>query len=96
MGHNLSQDAVLLQENYGECVNNIVDTLTWAKEMKCCPLNLRAMCAVFLHERLTKDLQQSNWSKKVLTEKQLIYAATDAWASLRVYEEMIRYSTVQK
>ena len=89
VGHDLAQDVVLLQKNYGECTNNLVDTLTWAKEMNCDPLNLRAMCAIFLHERLSKLLQQSDWSKD-LTEKQILYAATDAWASLRVYEEMKR------
>ena len=90
MGHGLIHDIVLLQKHYGECTNNIVDTLTWAKEMKCYPLNLRALCAIFLHQRLNKDLRKSDWSREVLTEKQLIYAATDAWASLRVHEEMKR------
>ena len=89
MGHDLAQDVVHLQTNYGECTNNLVDTLTSAKEMNCNPLNLRAMCAIFLHERLSKDLQQSDWSKD-LTEKQILYAATKAWASLRFYEEMKR------
>lgn len=93
VGHDLAQDVVLLQKNYGECTNNLVDTLTWAKEMNCNPLNLRAMCAIFLHERLSKQLQQSDWSKH-LTEKQILYAATDAWASLRVYEEMKRTAEV--
>lgn len=91
MGHDLAQDAVLVQKHYGECINNIVDTLTWAKEMNCDQLSLRAMCAIFLHQRLSKILQQSDWSKEDLSEKQLLYAATDAWASLRVYEEMKRY-----
>lgn len=89
VGHDLAQDAVLLQKNYGESTNNLVDTLIWAKEMDCDPLSLRAMCAIFLHKRLSKVLQQSDWSKD-LTEKQLLYAATDAWASLGVYEEMKR------
>lgn len=93
VGHDLAQDVVLFQKNYGECTNNFVDTLTWAKEMNCDPLNLRAMCAIFLHERLSKLLQQSDWSKD-LTEKQILYAATDAWASLRVYEEMKRTAEV--
>lgn len=93
VGHDLAQDVVLLQRNYGECANNLVDTLTWAKEMNCDPLNLRALCAIFLHERLSKYLQRSDWSKH-LTEKQILYAATDAWASLRVYEEMKRTAEV--
>ena len=90
VGHGISDDDIVpLQKQYGECVNNIIDTLLWARQMKCNPLNLRAMCAIFLHQRLSKG-DSYDWSKEDLTDKQLIYASTDAWASLRVYEEMKR------
>ncbi|KAJ7383606.1 hypothetical protein OS493_026791 [Desmophyllum pertusum] len=63
------------------------------KTNECNPLNLRAMCAIFLHQRLSKG-DGYDWSKEDLTDKQLIYASTDAWASLRIYEEMKRTAEV--
>ena len=35
-------------------------------------------------------MQRSNWDKDELSERQIRYAATDAWVSLRVFEEMRR------
>ncbi|PFX16300.1 Exonuclease 3'-5' domain-containing protein 2 [Stylophora pistillata] len=96
VGNDISQDASLIQNQYGECINNMVDTLIWAREMNCNPLNLRALCAIFLNERLTKNLGKSNWSQEELTERQLLYAATDAWVSLRVYKEMKRTALVNR
>ena len=35
--------------------------------------------------RISKGQQLSNWEAEKLTEAQLIYAATDAWAALEIY-----------
>ena len=94
MGHAISLDASLIQNQYGECINNMVDTLIWAREMNCYPLSLRAMCAIFFDELLSKQVGRSDWSQTKLTERQLFYAATDAWISLRVYKEMKRYDII--
>ena len=67
-----------------------MDTHCWAKDMNCSPQSLRAMCALFLNLKLTKEMQRSNWDKDELSERQIRYAATDAWVSLRVFEEMRR------
>jgi len=42
---------------------------------------LRNMSANFLGFRIGKGAQRSNWGKTSLTQKQQIYAATDAWVS---------------
>ncbi|MDR1435837.1 MAG: 3'-5' exonuclease domain-containing protein 2 [Puniceicoccales bacterium] len=51
---------------------------------------LRKLCAIFLSIRISKGEQTSNWAKDILSETQLRYAATDAWVSLRIYEEAVR------
>ncbi|XP_027047234.1 uncharacterized protein LOC113674938 isoform X2 [Pocillopora damicornis] len=96
VGHAISLDASLIQSQYGECINNMVDTLIWAREMNCYPLSLRAMCAIFFDELLSKQVGRSDWSQTKLTERQLFYAATDAWISLRVYKEMKRTAKVNR
>jgi len=38
--------------------------------------------------RISKTEQLSNWEVPQLTDSQLQYAATDAWASLMIYREL--------
>ena len=49
---------------------------------------LRGLAALFLGIRISKSSQTSNWEREDLSEKQVLYAATDAWVTLRVYLEM--------
>lgn len=51
---------------------------------------LRNLAGMFLHGRISKAAQVSNWEQNPLTKKQINYAATDAWVSLRIYEELNR------
>lgn len=51
---------------------------------------LRKMYANFFGEKISKREQLSNWEAPVLTERQKQYAALDAWACLRLYEEFQR------
>ena len=48
-------------------------------------LGLRSLTAIFLQQRLSKKEQVSNWSKENLSESQMLYAATDAWLSKKLY-----------
>lgn len=40
--------------------------------------------------RIKKREQLSNWENDVLTDQQKLYAATDAWACIRLYKELQR------
>lgn len=51
---------------------------------------LRNLAGMFLGGRISKAAQVSNWEQNPLTKKQIKYAATDAWVSLRIYEELMR------
>ena len=46
---------------------------------------LRPLAALFLEGRISKAAQVSNWAKTELNEKQIRYAATDAWISREIY-----------
>lgn len=47
---------------------------------------LRKLAAILLKVRISKSQQTSNWESAELTEKQLRYAATDAWVCLEMYD----------
>jgi len=46
------------------------------------------LTAIVLNFRISKSQQVSNWENKQLTRAQKIYAATDAWACYRIYQEL--------
>ncbi len=51
---------------------------------------LRKLTAIILGYRISKGAQTSNWENETLTEKQLAYAATDAWVCLKMYKKLVR------
>lgn len=46
---------------------------------------LRALAGLLLEGRISKAAQVSNWERDELSQKQLLYAATDAWISRELY-----------
>lgn len=65
-----------------------VELADMAKSLEIPHFGLRKLAAYLLDSRLSKAQQTSNWENYVLTEAQQIYAATDAWVSLRIYDKM--------
>ncbi|NOZ48067.1 MAG: 3'-5' exonuclease domain-containing protein 2 [Chlorobi bacterium] len=53
-------------------------------------LGLRKIAAIVLKGRISKNEQLSNWENDTLTGKQKIYAATDAWACVKIYEKLLK------
>ena len=51
-------------------------------------MSLRKLCELLLNKKLSKRQQLSNWESKELTEAQVRYAATDAYAALLIYEKI--------
>jgi len=46
---------------------------------------LRKLSGIILDRRISKSAQVSDWEAETLSEKQLIYAATDAWICLKMW-----------
>jgi len=46
---------------------------------------LRPLAGILMEGRISKGAQVSNWAKQELDEKQIRYAATDAWISRELY-----------
>ncbi len=50
---------------------------------------LRKLAAIILGIRISKSAQTSNWENEVLSEKQIRYAATDAWVCIEMYRQLV-------
>jgi len=50
--------------------------------------SLKKITVIVLNKRISKSQQVTNWEREELSEAQQIYAATDAWACLKIYENL--------
>ena len=51
--------------------------------------SLQRIFAIVFGQRISKGQRLSNWEAIELTNAQQNYAATDAWACLKIYNELI-------
>ena len=66
-------------------LNAVLRQRGWRREM-----GVKAAVAVLFQRRYQKSKKAttSNWANRSLTPAQLLYAANDAWAALRVYQAL--------
>lgn len=57
-------------------------------------VGLTKLTAILLNFRISKRQQLSNWEAKELSDAQISYAATDAWACYVLYENFIKRGMV--
>lgn len=53
-------------------------------------LSLQKLYANFFGQKISKTQQLTNWEADILSDKQKIYASTDAWTCIMLYQEMCR------
>lgn len=51
-------------------------------------MSLQKIYAIIFAQRISKSQRLTNWEADVLTDKQKIYAATDAWTCLNIYNHL--------
>ena len=66
-----------------------IDLQTIASEWGIEEKSLRKLSAIVLGRRVSKAQRLSNWEGSTLTDKQQLYAATDAWVCIRIYEKLL-------
>lgn len=66
-----------------------IDLQSFVKKFGIENSGLSKIAGIVLRCRISKSQQLSNWENEILTEGQLLYAATDAWAALKIYSELI-------
>lgn len=62
-----------------------VELQTLVKEFRIADMSLQRIYGILFGERISKSQRLSNWDVSRLSQGQRIYAATDAWACLRIY-----------
>ena len=90
IGLSLNDDLHQLQRLGDFRAGRFVDLQDHVKEVGVEDMSLQKLYANFFGLRISKRQQLTNWEADVLTDKQKLYAATDAWACIMLYEELMR------
>lgn len=67
---------------------NVVDVQEEAKMLGIPDISLAKLAARTMGIRISKRQRVTNWAASTLTTAQQNYAATDAWVTLRIYQEL--------
>lgn len=87
-GIGLHQDLGSLQQFTRFKPGGFLDLTVHTKKIGLEVQSLRKLAALILGVRISKNAQLSNWEAPVLSDKQIEYAATDAWVCLEMYRKL--------
>jgi len=90
IGLSLHDDILSLHKRGDFTPGKFIDLQKHVGELGVEDLSLQKLYANFFHQKISKTVRLSNWEADVLSERQKLYAATDAWACIMIYEELLR------
>ncbi len=85
VGIAVNGDIVSLKERRDFIPAGFEDIARYTRGIGVINTGMKNLAALVLGEKISKSAQLTNWASDSLTEKQLEYAATDAWISRRLY-----------
>ena len=88
IGLSLKDDLALLKRRVPFHPQGFLDLQDFVKTMGIEDMSLQKLYANVFGEKISKSAQLTNWENTVLTESQKMYAATDAYTTLRLYLEL--------
>lgn len=95
VGLSWHDDILQLHKRGNFTPGNFIDLQKQVGEIGVEDRSLQKLYANFFGKKISKSQQLSNWENDVLQERQKIYAATDAWACIQLYEELQRLESTR-
>ena len=95
VGLSWHDDILQLHKRGNFTPGNFIDLQKHVGEIGVEDRSLQKLYANFFGKKISKSQQLSNWENDVLQERQKIYAATDAWACIQLYEELQRLESTR-
>jgi len=90
VGLSWHDDLRSLQQRKRFRTGTFVELQQLAGEMGIQDMSLQKLYANIFGQKISKGQQLTNWEADNLSDAQKLYAATDAWACIRLYKEMMR------
>jgi ribonuclease D len=91
-GVGIGDDIKALREVFPFEPQGIVDLGATARRHNIERSGVRTLAALFLGMRIPKGAKTTNWAARELSQQQIAYAATDAWACREIY---LRFEALQ-
>lgn len=88
VGVAVRDDLKQLQKTFKFIPQNFIDLQHIAKTKGLKNRGLKGMTEEVLQRKLSKNTKMTNWELPILTERQLGYAATDAWIGLKLFQAL--------
>ncbi len=88
IGLAIKDDIKILKKIAGFEPTSFIDLQDYVGDFGIEARSLKKITAIVLDKRISKSQQVTNWEREELSEAQQIYAATDAWACLQVYNKL--------
>lgn len=96
IGLALRDDFAGLAKLYPFKPQNFIDLQSIVAQYGILELGLQKIFAVIFGRKISKSQRLTNWESDVLSEQQQRYAATDAWASLLIYLQLLKEKKLSK
>ena len=90
IGLSWHDDLIMLHKLGAFNTGAFIDIQEHIRQIGITDLSLQKIFANLFGKKISKRQQMSNWEEDILTDKQKLYAATDAWACIQIYKEVIR------
>lgn len=74
---------------------NCVDIQSMVAQYGILDLGLQKLFAICFGKKISKTQQLTNWENSHLTPEQARYASTDAWATLLIYEDLLKHDKLE-
>jgi ribonuclease D len=84
-GIGLADDFRTLKARFDFKEKNVVDLASLARKRELEQTGVRNLAGMLLGFRISKGQKITNWGRRELTQRQIVYAATDAWVCLELY-----------
>lgn len=88
VGLSLKDDLAMLKRRGDFRPGNFLDLQEFVRKVGIEDMSLQKIYANLFREKISKGQRLTNWEAEILTDGQKLYAATDAWACVRIYNEL--------
>lgn len=88
IGLSLKDDFAMLHKIAPFDPKGFIELQNYVKQFNIQDMSLQKVYAILFGKKISKSQRLSNWEADVLTDAQKKYAATDAWACVRIYKSL--------
>ncbi len=96
IGLSLRDDLTGLNKLHSFKPDGFIDIQSIVQSYGIMEMGLQKIYAILFGQKISKSQRLTNWENPELSEQQQRYAATDAWASLKIYLQLMNEKMISK